>query len=132
MKECVKCNIIKDYREFSKRKDNADGFRSDCKECVCERTSKFYENNKKIISKRRKELYSIEKTKPLVYLLESENYVGTTENLKRRLARHKSCSRSVENVRVLAEFDLRSDALELEEFLHDLGYNGRHKLNSYQ
>jgi predicted GIY-YIG superfamily endonuclease len=102
------------------------------KKCLSKRVSNFYKDNKERISERRKVLYNLQKTKPVVYLLPSENYIGTTENLKKRLARHKSYGRDVKNVRVLSEFDLRSDALELEEFLHELGYNGRHKYSSYK
>ena len=35
MKECVKCNLKKDYSEFYKYKPNKDGLDNRCKSCIC-------------------------------------------------------------------------------------------------
>ena len=79
-----------------------------------------------------KAYYKAQNNKPSVYIIDSENYVGTTGNLYFRLMAHKSIGRDVSEVRILSEFNSREEALELEEFLHDLGYNGKHKNNSYK
>ena len=73
------------------------------------------------------------KHKPSVYIIDSENYVGVTENIYTRLSYHRNTNlRDVSEVRIIAEFNSREEALELEEFLHDLGYKGRHKNNTYK
>jgi len=61
-----------------------------------------------------------------VYLLEDYNYVGVTENIKHRFSQHKyKHNRDCSNHRVLYKTKDRSEALELEELLHDIGYEGR-------
>jgi len=65
-----------------------------------------------------------------VYLLPSCNYVGYTNCIERRMLDHKSrYKRDVSNYRILYKTDSKEDALELEELLHDLGYEGRN--NNY-
>ena len=73
MKICIKCNIEKNFKEFSIRKDSKDGFRTECKECkssylknYCKinkeklsenyriRSKVYYENNKEKSSERGK------------------------------------------------------------------------------
>ena len=88
----------------------------------------YFQKNKD----RQKALRDSKKHKPAVYLIVKENYVGVTENVKKRLSEHKSKGKDVSEARVLAKFDTRAEALELEEFLHDLGYNGRHSKNHYR
>ena len=131
MKKCSKCNEIKTHNDFGKRGDSKDGLRNDCKECVNSRNKSHYYSNKRRISTKRKELYASKKHSPIVYLLMSENYVGVTENFNKRMNRHSSSGRIVNDAVILSEFESRSEALELEVFLHDLGYKGRHKYNSY-
>ena len=63
-----------------------------------------------------------------VYLLEDYNYVGVTNNIKQRFYLHKSQhNRDCTNHRVLYKTKSREDALELEELLHDIGYEGRNE-----
>jgi len=65
-----------------------------------------------------------------VYLLEDYNYVGVTDSIYRRFAKHKYLhNRDCTNHRILYKTKSREDALELEELLHDIGYKG--KGNSY-
>lgn len=90
-------------------------------------------NNKGKIKAKSVRQYQSKKHKPLVYILPFENYVGTTENLYHRISKHKNQSkRNTDDYRVLARFDSREEALELEEFLHDLGYLGRHPKGFYK
>jgi predicted GIY-YIG superfamily endonuclease len=73
------------------------------------------------------------KHEPLVYLIVKENYVGTTENLHLRLSVHdKKYNRDISEVIILGSFNERSTALELECSFHEMGYKGRHKLNTYK
>ncbi len=94
-----------------------------------------YKNRDAILERKReydKQLY-LDKHNPLVYLLVNENYVGTTENLKMRLVRHRTDkNRDVSEVIILAEYIDRADALELEEALHNQGYEGKHRFNTYK
>ncbi len=72
------------------------------------------------------------KHKPTVYLLVKENYVGTTENLENRLSCHKKDSgRDISKVEILGEFETRQEALDLEKKLHNEGYEGKHRFNTY-
>lgn len=69
---------------------------------------------------------------PIVYLLEKENYVGTTNRLTYRLNKHKNkYNRDVSEVIILGEFKDRDEALELERALHKEGYKGKHINNRY-
>jgi methionyl-tRNA synthetase len=63
-----------------------------------------------------------------VYLLPAHNYVGITNSMYRRMEIHRNrFKRNTEGVRVLYQTKSRDEALELEELLHDLGYEGRDK-----
>lgn len=66
------------------------------------------------------------KHKPIVYLLVNENYVGTTESIKRRLNKHKnSHNRDISDVIELAQFDSRDEAIFFEAALQlSYGFNG--------
>ena len=67
-----------------------------------------------------------------VYLLEDYNYVGVTENIYHRFIKHKcEHNRDCSNHRVLYKTKDRSEALELEALLHDMGYEGKHQFNRY-
>lgn len=124
-KKCTKCNKIKPVSCFHKQKIHKSGYKSSCKDCRKNEGSEsglIYRKNK----------YKSNTHSPLVYLLPNENWVGTTENLSNRLSCHMYADkRDVSDARVLASFDSRQEALELEEFLHSLGYCGRHKNNRY-
>tara|TARA_R110000803_G_C11700109_1_gene285332 strand:+ start:68 stop:448 length:381 start_codon:yes stop_codon:yes gene_type:complete len=68
-----------------------------------------------------------------VYLLEDYNYVGVTKNILQRFNSHKNNhNRDCTNHRILYKTKDRSEALELEELLHDIGYDGKHHKNLYQ
>ena len=68
-----------------------------------------------------------------VYLLEDYNYVGVTINVNNRFSVHKSkFNRDCTNHRILYKTKDRKEALELEELLHDIGYEGKHLTNHYR
>ena len=51
-KKCRTCSDIKPVTDFYKRKDCIDGYRSECKKCLLERSKVNYENNtEKIIDR---------------------------------------------------------------------------------
>jgi predicted GIY-YIG superfamily endonuclease len=87
-------------------------------------------------SKRKKEYRDLQKSKPIihhVYLLPNENYVGTTMNVVERMSKHRIVNkRNTNNYRILSSFSNREDALELEELLHNMGYDGKHINNMYK
>ena len=65
-----------------------------------------------------------------VYLLEDYNYVGVTQNICNRFAVHKTqLNRDCSNHRILYKTKDRSEALELEALLHDMGYEGKKRHN---
>ena len=89
---------------------------------------RYRDNNKEQLvlaqKNRLKKLRATESYK--VYLLEDYNYVGTSQLLSRRFAQHRyENNRDCTNHRILYTTQDRSDALELEELLHDMGYEGR-------
>ena len=63
-----------------------------------------------------------------VYLLQNENYVGVSKNMHNRLSHHKwTAKRDISDYRILYKTKDRSEALELEALLHDMGYEGRNQ-----
>ena len=63
-----------------------------------------------------------------VYLLQDYNYVGVTNNIYYRFNTHKlKENRDCSNHRILYKTKDRSEALELEALLHDMGYEGKSK-----
>ena len=103
-----------------------------CKPCHNKTTNKHYHANSDSYKAQVKKHY--DKTKEngyVVYLLETENYVGVTGNFTYRKAVHKHSNRDISNYRILLETPDRERALELEELLHDMGYEGKHLKNRY-
>ena len=54
-KQCKKCNIVLDINLFPVRKDSADGYRNECKECKKKYMTAFYEENRTEQTKKRSE-----------------------------------------------------------------------------
>lgn len=144
-KYCKYCNKTKSISKFNKSSVHKDGYNSKCKKCSNEYLAKFRCNRDPVKRKlQAKEEYN--KRKDLVkqyffnrkdgfyhvYILNKEHYAGCTDSPVTRKTGHKSLGRYVEDMRVVASFNNREDALELEEFLHDLGYQGRHTKYSYK
>lgn len=124
-------------RAWARRnKDNRKAYREANKDKIASRMklySKAYrENNKEKMSDKSKNYRESKKHKPLVYLIESCNYIGVTENIYHRLAVHKHKGKDVSNVFILSEFETREEALILEKNLHNIGYNGAHSKLLYK
>ena len=64
-----------------------------------------------------------------VYLI--DNYAGYTSNVYYRMLSHKFNGKNTTNQRVIASFKTKSEAKELESFLHELGYEGKFKKTKY-
>lgn len=58
MKKCSKCNDAKKSSQFSKCAASQDGLKKQCKECIAIATKKYIEENKQIISQKKKLDYS--------------------------------------------------------------------------
>ena len=92
----------------------------------------YYKSNKEHIkAKTRANVLKGKTSKTILYLLPKENYVGITNNLKVRLSNQRVINkRDTTDYRILAELDNRADALELENLIHSLGYNGACEWNT--
>ncbi len=134
MKRCYICKETKPYEEFHRSSSSKDGRRKQCKECKKLLNKKERENNRDYYLDYMKKWNASKKDgHHSVYLLEDYNYVGTTDGIYHRFAQHKSRDkRDCTNYRILYESDNRDDCLELEELLHDMGYEGAKKGNSYR
>ena len=88
---------------------------------------KYYKVNKeKLKDNQKKNYYNRKDGYHRVYLLEDYNYVGVTDNITVRFKRHTyDTGRDCTNHRVLYKTKDRSEALELEALLHDIGYKGK-------
>ena len=95
-------------------------------------TKKYYQNNKEYFSDYAKNrLQSLKDGYHRVYLLEDYNYVGVTNIISRRFIEHKAKhNRDCTNYRILYKSKSREDCLELEDLLHDMGYEGKN--NTYR
>tara|TARA_R110000782_G_scaffold4795_2_gene16748 strand:- start:403 stop:738 length:336 start_codon:yes stop_codon:yes gene_type:complete len=92
----------------------------------------YKENPQKYSDNQQKNYYNKKDGYHRVYLLEDYNYVGVTDNVTSRFRRHAyDLGRDCTNHRILYKTKDREDALELEELLHDIGYEGKHKSNRY-
>ena len=118
-KVCKKCKVSKPYSEFNKHPNNKkDGLFTNCKKCCVKRANELIRQKRSIGNH--------------VYILPEEHYAGTTTWMQHRLSQHKRKGKNIEGYRVLYSTKNRDEALELESLLHDMGYKGRHKNNSYK
>lgn len=51
MKSCRVCGEVKPLDEFYRRRDAPDGYRSDCRACLIERTRRYYEAHRKPVAR---------------------------------------------------------------------------------
>ena len=90
--------------------------------------SSYYQRNKERLKQKAKErYYSLKDGFWRVYLLEDYDYVGMTHlPLQIRFYEHNNLGRDTKNHRVLYKTKSKQKAKELESFLHELGYKGKH------
>ena len=72
---------------------------------------------------KKKDLSYIMKETTYVYCLPSENYVGITNNLKRRMNQH-SYNKDISNYYILAECSNRKEAIQIENIFHNINCKG--------
>ena len=130
MKECKSCKVVLIVGEnITKSAFNNSDFR--CKPCIKSYHQTYYLENMDTIKKSNikhtiKWNNSQKDGFHSVYLLPKHNYVGITENLYIRMGKHKNGGRDTTDYRVLYKTKDRELGLELEELLHDMGYEGKH------
>lgn len=81
-KQCSKCNEILPITEFSKNKSKRDGFNTYCKSCMKTIRKKHYENNKKVIIEKQRNINKkvrLEKRKFLLTYLNNNPCVDCGE-----------------------------------------------------
>ena len=66
-KKCSKCGEVKELGDFYKKADSPDGFRSDCKVCVCEKARKWREENKERKAETNRRWYQENKERRKLY-----------------------------------------------------------------
>jgi len=118
MKECKRCNEVKDLSEFHLSKKGEKGRFSYCKPCRSE-----YNTNNKVTSAKRLEYcrkWEAKKKQDFysVYLLPEENYVGITTQPELRMRHHKNAGRNTSNWVVMANVDTRKEAVEYENMFN--------------
>ena len=117
--------MTKEQRERKNQKNKE--WNNNNKDKVIAAYKKYYLKNKEKRKEYLKEYRANQKDGyHRVYLLEDYNYVGVTNNISHRFCKHKSeHNRDCTNHRVLYKTKDRSEALELEALLHDMGYEGK-------
>lgn len=131
-KECKDCKVEMPIEEFLPLL-RGKYYKSYCKSCMYKRQRTYESKNKKKIKAIRKKWMDAQKNGFYnVYLIVNENYVGSTDNIYRRMANHKNLGRDISKIEIIAKFKNRKDAIELEKFLHNSGYEGKHINNKYR
>ena len=140
MKKCKHCNEEKPYSEYYKRKEMKDGYLKICKNCLRikdyqtrrDHALKYNRKNKEYIASEMKRRYEESKDGlHHVYVSEKYNYAGITCHPPTRKRNHAQNGRPDIDMRIIYSTPNRKEGLELEELLHDLGYEGRHASNRY-
>ena len=129
MKHCKDCNeklvIGNNWTEARKK-----AWAYICKACSRNRGKKHYETNKEHHHNYNQK-YAESKKDGLYHVYIVDNYAGQTANVWQRKVHHKNQGKDISTFRVLKSLDNRSEALELEGLLHDMGYEGRHMGGRY-
>lgn len=88
-KKCSKCNEVKPYEEFQRRKDSKDGYRSQCKECFNNHQRNYYNKNKEHIRERNKK-YELD---PIKQKERTKRYLENHKNDEDFKTRHRESER---------------------------------------
>ncbi len=144
-KVCTICKELKSLDAFSWYKKSKGQKLSKCKSCTKEYSKKWRSKIPVEVKKATaKKEYSANKHKwkeryestkdgnTHVYILPKANYAGITYSTVNRKAMHKHVGRYVDDMRVIYSTPDRDEALELEELLHDIGYEGRHAYSQHR
>lgn len=98
MKECCKCKLFKELKEFNKNKSKKDGLATECKSCKKIQNKKYrkehlsyykiyYENNKIVLSEKKKDYVTKNKEE---YCKRQHNwYIKNIDLVKKRVSLYK-------------------------------------------
>ena len=118
IKECKRCNEVKDLNEFHVSKKGEKGRFSYCKPCRSEYSKqvkipieKQREYRRRWEAKNKQDFYSI-------YLLPKENYVGITKQPSLRMRHHRKEGRDTSSWVIMASVDTRKEAVKYENMLN--------------
>ena len=116
MKNCNKCSVELVVGEnWAPSMEKNSTFK--CKSCI-----KEYDKHHRLKNPGVTKQYNLNQKDGLFYVyLRQDQYVGVTNNLYSRQSRHKQI------LCILHSTPNVSDASELEELLHDMGYKGKGK-----
>ena len=124
----------KEWRAKNKEKilENNKKYRANNKDYYKEYSKKWRENNPEHSKEYHKQYTANQKDGyHRVYLLEDYNYVGVTDYIDNRFSQHKTKhNRDCTNHRILYKSKDRKECEELEDLLHDMGYEGRHRIKN--
>lgn len=107
---------------YNRNKDKAKAYREANKEKRKQYRKEYLEKNREVLAEGRREKNADYWT---IYCL-SNNYVGVTVNIKRRLQEHKQKGRDISNYTILDTVSTEQEALLLEAQYHSKGYLGKH------
>jgi len=127
MKKCKDCNeeLVLGHNWTESRKKH---WVYVCKTCARSRGKKHYKENKEHYHKYNRD-YRAQFTDDVYHVYVIDNYAGQTKNIYSRKIAHRAKGRNTDNFRVLKSVDTLTEALELEQLLHSLGYEGSHPKN---
>jgi hypothetical protein len=115
MKNCTKCKQVKPLSDYYNN-GTGKGKRPECKKCCLADTR----------MRRKRDLDGYWR----VYKLPSENYVGITSDIRRRVNSHRSgkqtAAKNVDDIKILAKYKRVEWAIIHEAVYHLLGYDGCH------
>lgn len=92
VQQCTKCNIIKEYKYFSKSKIKINGIKSKCKECAKIENAQHYENNKELYHNMRQKYYKNNKRKILDK--NNEYFIANTNTIIQYRAKYQKTRRA--------------------------------------
>jgi hypothetical protein len=90
---------------------------------IIQRNVEYTKKNKDKVNKRERERHKDGKCR--VYLLPYSMYVGITNNVYKRMIKHRSVGNDITDYIILHICDTEKEARELEKIYHDLGFKGK-------
>ncbi len=137
MKQCKKCNEIKDYSEYYMTRNY---YEPTCKPCKRKSSIEYKDKIRDKVRADAKVYYSKNREahilrsinyqqkhiedKVSVYHIPEYNYIGITNRPYNRESWHRSSGKIFDKLVILHQFDNRVDAENKELEYHNMGYNG--------
>lgn len=139
MKICTKCSTKKSLEDFYIRKSSKDGFHTQCKKCLINKSSTYYEKNQKVLSIKRKierpDKRGIRKQKHLEYLELNKEFLLQ----KKKIQNHNDYEKRKEYFKNYAKINSEKVKESLLKFstsdkrkiyLKEFAAKNRHKINA--